>query len=257
MKTPIDIHIRILTCSYHPIAEWKHSTLKAPYWRLYWNESRGAFLKQNNQTTAMRPSHLFLIPPETRVGSFLKQPTRHFYIHFTTKLQIEASVNKFYRFAMEPSWKASISEIEKSLKRKKREIQEIAVKSNALVSGAMSKIPMHHFQRAYHDERISKVISFIEDQSAQRISNDTLASMIGMNTNAFIRLFKETTGQPPQAFINGKRLKNAALLLAYSDKSINEIAEETGFCDRYYFTHVFRKHHGAGPAAYRKELSNP
>ena len=49
-----------------------------------------------------------------------------------------------------------------------------------------------------------------------------------------------------------RRIEKASILLHHTDHSIDEIAELCGFGDRYYFTRVFTRQLGLGPAAYRK-----
>ena len=45
----------------------------------------------------------------------------------------------------------------------------------------------------------------------------------------------------------------AARALALTEKSIKQIALECGFTNRYYFTRVFTRRIGMGPAAYRRQ----
>lgn len=47
------------------------------------------------------------------------------------------------------------------------------------------------------------------------------------------------------------RMNLAELKLAYSDDSIETIAEGCGFHDRAHFSRVFANVHGIGPAGYR------
>ena len=49
------------------------------------------------------------------------------------------------------------------------------------------------------------------------------------------------------------RLNTAMKLLRHTDHSIEQIARECGFGDRYYFTRIFTKHRQTTPAAFRKE----
>jgi AraC-like DNA-binding protein len=42
-----------------------------------------------------------------------------------------------------------------------------------------------------------------------------------------------------------------------TDRSIDQIAADCGFPNRYYFTRVFRSHHECGPAAYRQRQIRP
>ncbi|MBN2643365.1 MAG: helix-turn-helix transcriptional regulator, partial [Victivallales bacterium] len=61
--------------------------------------------------------------------------------------------------------------------------------------------------------------------------------------------------QSPEGIKGVRDLRTVALaasLLLHSKMSIDEIAEHTGFCDRYYFTRVFRKFRYTSPAKFRR-----
>ena len=50
----------------------------------------------------------------------------------------------------------------------------------------------------------------------------------------------------------GQRRLQAARQLHFSESSIEEIAQQAGFCDRYHFSRAFHKEFNCGPATYRK-----
>ena len=87
-----------------------------------------------------------------------------------------------------------------------------------------------------------------------KLANIKLAGIVNMAPNSFARLFKQRTGQTPQAYIRKIRIDNACRLLHHSELSISTIAEECGFSDRYYFTKVFSDATSVGPAQYRKRF---
>jgi AraC-like DNA-binding protein len=58
--------------------------------------------------------------------------------------------------------------------------------------------------------------------------------------------------QTPAQYIVERRVKTAAQHLLFSDNSIERIATESGFGNRFYFTRVFSRHVGTSPVAYRK-----
>jgi transcriptional regulator GlxA family with amidase domain len=103
------------------------------------------------------------------------------------------------------------------------------------------------------DGRIAKVINHIENNISEDFTNKSLANIANMATNAFSRLFKEHTGNTLQYFIRKKRINKACLLLLHSNLNIDEIAEKTGFANRYHFTRIFTKIKSQTPAKYRKE----
>jgi AraC-like DNA-binding protein len=92
----------------------------------------------------------------------------------------------------------------------------------------------------------------MEAHYPERLTNQMFADIADMNPNAFARLFKEETGLAPQRFLMHKRIKEACLQLRYSKYTIDEIAENIGFCDRHYFSRIFTKMRCMSPANFRK-----
>jgi AraC family transcriptional activator of pobA len=43
----------------------------------------------------------------------------------------------------------------------------------------------------------------------------------------------------------------AARLLRFTDKTMGEVAYESGFSDPLYFSRAFKRHNGQSPSAYR------
>ena len=78
-----------------------------------------------------------------------------------------------------------------------------------------------------------------------------------MSQSNFQRLFRLETGFSPKHYELELRLEKARCRLGSPEKSINEIAEECGFSDRYAFSKAFRKYAGISPARYRSSTVGP
>jgi len=102
---------------------------------------------------------------------------------------------------------------------------------------------------------VAAAIQRMEAEPAGPLPNARLAKEAHMNANAFVRLFRRQLGVTPQAYFVQRRIEQACLLLHNSGAGIKEIAEATGFCDRYHFTRVFRRLRGVPPAEFRRRLA--
>ena len=72
-----------------------------------------------------------------------------------------------------------------------------------------------------------------------------------MSQNNFLRLFQRDIGQTPHSYLSYIRIRNARRLLREGEFSIDEIAEKTGFANRYHFTRIFKKYTFTTPGDYR------
>ena len=78
----------------------------------------------------------------------------------------------------------------------------------------------------------------------------------GYSEGYFRRIFRATTGRPPQAQLNHVRIEYAKTQLRiYRDSSsIKRISQESGFRDPYYFSRVFKQYVGLSPTQFVEAL---
>lgn len=96
-------------------------------------------------------------------------------------------------------------------------------------------------------------VAYMETHFREEISIDVLASMAGMSTRHFRRIFHGIYGISPLKYINTLRIHNAKHLLVSTQLPITEIAIRCGFCDGNYFSSKFRQATGTNPSAYRQQ----
>jgi len=63
--------------------------------------------------------------------------------------------------------------------------------------------------------------------------------------------FKKETGEKFFAYKNRTKIDHAKKLLIETKTPMQEIARLAGYCDRYYFHKIFKKHTGSTPRKFR------
>ena len=99
--------------------------------------------------------------------------------------------------------------------------------------------------------KISELIGHIKTVHNLNITVAQCANFCNMSESHFTRVFKNTTGMPPLQFMLNLRIDRAKELLDFTDMSIGEIAEASGFNDQNYFARTFKKITGMTPSQYR------
>ena len=99
---------------------------------------------------------------------------------------------------------------------------------------------------------IKSVIEYIEEHYAEQITLTELAELANMSNKYFCTFFYNYTHRTPIDYVNYYRVECACEQLHLSDKSIIDIAYDTGFNDASYFTKTFKKYIGVTPLSYRK-----
>ncbi len=107
----------------------------------------------------------------------------------------------------------------------------------------------------YHNVlRLRPAIEYINANYSQKMYIEELSGMLAVSPDYFTKMFKDSMGKTPVDYINAVRVNIAMRLLAETEKSMIEIAEEIGFCNPNYFHKIFKQYMQMGPLAYRKSV---
>jgi len=101
-------------------------------------------------------------------------------------------------------------------------------------------------------QKISPVIAYIEAHLKERLHLDTVAEAAGYSKYHLHRIFTDTVGLTPHAYIQRRQLTEAARLLVYTAKPIIEIAWRAGYESQQAFTPVFKSMYKRTPLQYRQ-----
>jgi len=103
-------------------------------------------------------------------------------------------------------------------------------------------------------QAVRERIDQLQANPAARWNFFDLAAEVGISYDHFRRVWKELSGEAPQAFLLAVRLEKAVELLRDPYLAIKEIAWQSGFDDFSYFTRLFRQRYGLPPGKFRQEV---
>lgn len=99
---------------------------------------------------------------------------------------------------------------------------------------------------------LADVLQYIEEHYPEQIKLNELAKIAGVSEQHLCRLFKKNFQLRPMEYLAQVRVQHAKDLLVYSNKTIGEISDETGFQDGSYFSVVFKRYENMTPGEYRR-----
>jgi signal transduction histidine kinase/ligand-binding sensor domain-containing protein/DNA-binding response OmpR family regulator len=102
--------------------------------------------------------------------------------------------------------------------------------------------------------RFNKIIT--ESLANPELNIEYLTRNLAMSRASLYNKIKMLTGMGVNDYINKIRIEKATSLLTNTDKSISEIADETGFLYHRYFSSLFKQYKGVSPRQYREESRN-
>lgn len=104
------------------------------------------------------------------------------------------------------------------------------------------------------NERIRKIIDFLNHNYFKEIKLADVASQISMSEVAFCRYFRKNTGKSLIEYLNDIRTGMASKMLAEPSKPISEICYECGFNNLSNFNRCFKKKKGCTPSEFRENF---
>lgn len=103
-------------------------------------------------------------------------------------------------------------------------------------------------------ERVNTSLGYIVDNFRDKIVLDEVAAAVNMSVGAFCKYFRRATGKTFIETVTDYRVHFATKQLLATDKSMTEIAFDSGFGDVSHFFRVFRRRLKTSPLQYRKKF---
>lgn len=100
---------------------------------------------------------------------------------------------------------------------------------------------------------VLKVIDYMHENVSKKIEIEKLAKSVYLSHSGLIYKFKKELNITPIDYLNKIRLNKAKQLLLENELTINEIADQCGFKNGYYFSNAFKKNTGIRPTDYRNK----
>ena len=106
------------------------------------------------------------------------------------------------------------------------------------------------------ENHVDAIIKYVQKNYRKIHGVEDTAEKFFLNKSYFCRAFKRETGINFVDYLTKVKLKAAADMLTFSNKSIREVAEFAGFNSVSYFCNLFKKEYGASPLTYKKNIKS-
>jgi AraC-like DNA-binding protein len=245
--------------------DWDASDVCSSFWRFYVNSRDGAgLLFDEGRFYPLQAKRIYLVPAWVRFTCQNTTQIDHFYIHFDLAGLPGILIRQLFP---QPIMLDSSREMVLMLRKfqaqpwlNTSESMATTCRITALLNLAMAQawegltadqnqMGQRHLQGSH---QLTMVLQFIEEQLARPMQNTQLAQLCHLSRDHFVRRFAQEIGQTPAQYIRERRVARAAQLLCFGQESIDQIAQQCGFADRFHFSRVFAQIMGSPPAAYRQ-----
>ena len=103
--------------------------------------------------------------------------------------------------------------------------------------------------------RVAHARDWMEENFSSNITLEDIAAEAAMNSQHFLRMFKQVYLITPHQYLIERKLKKARRLLESTAMTINEICEAIGFESVFSFSILFKNRFGEPPSRLRKGMS--
>ncbi|RYZ85589.1 MAG: AraC family transcriptional regulator [Proteobacteria bacterium] len=266
--------------------KWNFSNVISPYFRIYCIDEGDGLIISEEQKTRLEPGYLYIVPSFTlchlRCDNYLSQYYLHFFEDSVGGISLFESHREVIKVAAGDADFANFKRLlvlnpnrginrptnnpklyeKDSYYRGYQELNKLVseaafLETQGILLQFISRfVSSEHFSEGHTSRIPSKIleaISYIQLHLNENLSVDLLANNANLQPDYFSRLFFQSTGDRPISYIHEKRIERAQYLIATTNLSYSQIAEETGFTSLPYFSKIFKKVTSLTPDVYKKK----
>ncbi|MFB9924934.1 AraC family transcriptional regulator [Amycolatopsis halotolerans] len=105
------------------------------------------------------------------------------------------------------------------------------------------------------DPVVSAALKHLREDPARSWTVAELAAEAGVSRAALARRFTEQVGEPPMAYLAGRRVSLAAELLRTTEYTVDTIARTVGYANAFALSVAFKRRRGIRPSEHRHKSS--
>ena len=240
-------------------SNWNFPAVFSPFWRLYYNTQRGHCVLFGERMVELTPAHLMLIPPHCLFHCLGANPVPTFWLAFSFTRKPHPTMAVPVLLKPRDTELCLIRDLKQMISADETWEPTDAVCRNSL---ALLQVVLARPELRWQPplpENLQRVRRHIEEHLGSVLANPQLARLAGLSEAGFNRSFKRHFGTTPAWYVIETRVREAARLLLQTDQTIDEVAEQTGFPNRAYFSRVFKQVTDEAPAGFRRkhQMSTP
>ncbi|WP_428229059.1 helix-turn-helix domain-containing protein [Flavobacterium sp.] len=265
--------------------KWNFNNVISPYYRLYYIDEGIGFISHSSDKLILEPGYLYLIPSFTICNLNCEDYLSQYFIQFFEESPDGISLFNQNRNVMKlPATQTDIVLIKQMLQENPRrginrsdnpkvyekeayykEYQSLnnqlkphlIFENQGILLLLISRfLNTEKFKQNTPQNTPSKILdtmSYIQLHLGENLTVVDLAKRVNQNKDYFSKQFLLHNGQRPLNYIHEKKIERAQYLIATTNKSLLEIALDTGFSNLPHFSKIFRRIVGITPGKYRQQ----
>lgn len=100
---------------------------------------------------------------------------------------------------------------------------------------------------------VTKAATLVRERLSEPLQAGRIAHEVNMSRSYFSQCFRDIMGVTFNEYVRQQRMNRACSLLVETRKTVQWVAERTGYADEKYFSRIFREQTGLLPSEYRQQ----
>ena len=201
-----------------------------------------------DQRLELNPQFVVFVPPDIPTKTRAEKPFSQLFIHFDWPEG--PALAEPVLFSAEDELK--ILQSSRNWFEAETETESMSLHMYSLLFGYLPRLRKLESRRPKKiDPRIERALRMLDD-AKQDLPLREIAKEVSMSYYYFLETFKKQVGVAPGHYLMTQRMNYGQYLLLHTDYSIEEIAQTTGFCNRFHFSKAFKKFFKQPPGEYRR-----
>lgn len=230
---------------------WCFERVFSPFCRLYFARHNDMVVQLAHRAYRVPTNGFLLIPLELHFRCFTEGSAAHLWVHFQ----------------LIPAWLPAFSEpvplagtpVTRGLQRQLEHdingnapLHQIVHRAKALLHALFSERSLPDQNPVPH--KLHKALAILHNHLEKPLTVSDMARKAGYSPEYLAQLFRRHLQASPAALLRKARVREAARRLAYTDLTIEAIADDLCFANRHHFSRIFSRQMNESPARFRKRV---
>ena len=250
-----DLRLSITRSDYIPLTpHWHDPNATLSCTRLYFIESGSGYLIIDGQHYPLDPGYVYLIPARFKFGygcTGMKKLYFHIRVTNTSPEDMLSHIGKVLKLPYEPEeLQALLSCYTSTDLYGILQLQYLLTKTISRFAEAY-RLPLLTLQN--YSDPVKQAMSIIQAAPSLKHTGKSIAQQLFISESRLRNAFKQELGTTIGDYIDLCVFRQAKALLR-TPVSLEQISQQLGFCDQFYFSRRFKQRYGMTPSQYRRQL---
>jgi len=242
--------------------QWKHGRVLRDYSLVYLTQGQGVFRVRGSRPLQVTAGDVLLIQPGVW-HDYAPDPEtgwKEYWMMFNGR-QVEKLISRVELPGRAPMMHYGVDESLHHLFTQMLEVAEgmppfagvihagLVLQMAALIQ---SRLQLQREQGGREESFVRQAKQHMAGTLEKPVNMQDLSHSLGVSYPHFRRVFKTSTGIPPQQYLLNLRVNRAKQLMEEPGVKLSDVARRAGFTDPYYFSRVFKQKTGIPPSQWRR-----